>query len=101
MEEYLVPTGYGEDEFVEKKSRFIGRVWKAESEEEALDRIQQMKKQANHKHTDGRDYQIQTDGAIDFPKLFHTRFSFQLSQSVMTISPFSTVIRLLRMASWL
>lgn len=45
MEEYLVPTGYGEDEFVEKKSRFIGRVWKAESEAEALDRIQQMKKQ--------------------------------------------------------
>ena len=45
MEEYLVPTGYGEDEFVEKKSRFIGRVWLVESEEEALDKIQQMKKQ--------------------------------------------------------
>ena len=24
MEEYLVPTGYGEDEFTEKKSVFIG-----------------------------------------------------------------------------
>ena len=45
MDEYLVPTGYGEDEFVEKKSRFIGRVWLVESEEEALDKIQQMKKQ--------------------------------------------------------
>ena len=45
MEEYLVPTGYGEDEFVEKKSRFIGRVWCVESEEEALARIQEMKKQ--------------------------------------------------------
>ena len=45
MEEYLVPTGYGEDEFIEKKSRFIGRVWCVESEEEALARIQEMKKQ--------------------------------------------------------
>ncbi len=45
MEEYLVPTDYGEDEFIEKKSRFIGRVWPVESEEEALARIQEMKKQ--------------------------------------------------------
>ena len=45
MDEYLVPTDYGEDEFIEKKSRFIGRVWCVESEEEALDKIQQMKKQ--------------------------------------------------------
>ena len=45
MEEYLVPTGFGEDEFTEKKSRFIGRVWPVETEEEALSKIQQMKKQ--------------------------------------------------------
>ncbi len=45
MEEYLVPTGYGEDEFVEKKSRFIGRVWPVETEEEALTKIAEMKKQ--------------------------------------------------------
>ena len=45
MEEYLVPTGYGEDEFTEKKSRFIGRVWPVETEEEALACIQAMKKQ--------------------------------------------------------
>ena len=44
MEEYLVPTGFGEDEFIEKKSRFIGRIWPVESEEEALARIQEMKK---------------------------------------------------------
>lgn len=44
MEEYLVPTGYGEDEFIEKKSRFIGRVWLVESEEEALEKIAEMKK---------------------------------------------------------
>ena len=45
MEEYLVPTQFGEDEFTEKKSRFIGRVWPVESEEEALEKIQAMKKQ--------------------------------------------------------
>lgn len=45
MDEYLVPSGYGEDEFVEKKSRFIGRVWCVETEEEALEKVQQMKKQ--------------------------------------------------------
>ncbi len=45
MEEYLVPTGFGEDEFIEKKSRFIGRVWLVETEEEALARIAEMKKQ--------------------------------------------------------
>jgi uncharacterized YigZ family protein len=45
VDEYLVPTGYGEDEFIEKKSRFIGRVWLVETEEEALARIQEMKKQ--------------------------------------------------------
>ena len=45
MDEYLVPSGFGEDEFIEKKSRFIGRVWLVETEQEALDYIQQMKKQ--------------------------------------------------------
>ena len=45
MDEYLVPTGFGEDEFTEKKSRFIGRVWCVETEEEALLKIQEMKKQ--------------------------------------------------------
>ena len=42
MEEYLVPTQYGEDEFIERKSRFIGRVWPVETEEEALAKIHLM-----------------------------------------------------------
>lgn len=37
--EYNVPLGYGEAEFIEKKSRFIGRVWRTASEEEANARI--------------------------------------------------------------
>jgi uncharacterized YigZ family protein len=32
---FLVPSGYGEAEFVEKRSRFIGQVWPAVSEEAA------------------------------------------------------------------
>ena len=43
MDEYLVPTGFGEDEFIEKKSRFIGRAWLVETEEEALEKIAAMK----------------------------------------------------------
>ena len=45
MDEYLVPTAFGEDEFYEKKSHFIGRAWPVETEEEALARIQEMNKQ--------------------------------------------------------
>ena len=45
MEEYLIPTGFGEAEFIEKKSRLIGRIWCVETEEEARARIQEMKKQ--------------------------------------------------------
>ena len=65
MEEYLVPTGFGEDEFTEKKSRFIGRVWLVESEEEALEKIQEMKK----KHYDATHNcwaYIIKDGAVRF-----------------------------------
>ena len=39
MEEYLVPTAFGQAEFVEKKSRFIGHLWPVETEAEALERL--------------------------------------------------------------
>lgn len=45
MDEYLIPTAFGEDSFIEKKSRFIGRAWPVETEEEALAHIAAMKKQ--------------------------------------------------------
>ena len=35
MEVFRVPSGYGQSEIVEKKSRFIGHVWKVENEEQA------------------------------------------------------------------
>ena len=65
MEEYLVPTGFGEDEFVEKKSRFIGRIWPVESEEEALSHIQAMKKQHYDATHNCWAYVIK-DGAVRF-----------------------------------
>ena len=65
MEEYLVPTGFGEDEFIEKKSRFIGRAWLVETEEEALEKIQQMKKQ-HYDATHNCWAYIIKDGAMRF-----------------------------------
>ena len=65
MEEYLVPTQFGEDEFIEKKSRFIGRIWPVETEEAALERIQQMKKQ-HYDATHNCWAYIIRDGAIRF-----------------------------------
>ena len=65
MDEYLVPTGYGEDEFVEKKSRFIGRIWLVETEEEALARIAEMKKQHYDATHNCWAYVIR-DGAVRF-----------------------------------
>ena len=44
MTEYYIPTAPSETEFVEKRSRFIGHVWPVESEEEARDHIEAMKK---------------------------------------------------------
>ena len=65
MDEYLVPTDFGEDEFVEKKSRFIGRLWPVETEEEALEKIQQMKKQ-HYDATHNCWAYIIRDGAMRF-----------------------------------
>ncbi len=44
MEEYYIPTGPGEGEYVEKRSRFLGKVRHVESEEEARAFIDAMKK---------------------------------------------------------
>ena len=65
MEEYLVPSGFGEDEFYEKKSHFIGRVWQVETEEEALEKIQAMKKQ-HYDATHNCWAYIIRDGAVRF-----------------------------------
>ncbi len=50
MTEYYIPTGHSETELVEKRSRFIGQVWPAASEEEARARIEETKR----RHHDAR-----------------------------------------------
>ena len=65
MDEYLVPTDFGEDEFIEKKSRFIGRAWPVETEEEALEKIAAMKKR-HYDATHNCWAYIIKDGAMRF-----------------------------------
>lgn len=45
MTEYYLPTGYAQSEFVEKKSRFISQIWRISTEDEAREKIEQVKKQ--------------------------------------------------------
>ena len=63
MTEYYIPTGPGEAELVEKRSRFIGRVWRVTSEEEARARIEEVRK----RHYDARHhcwcYRLREGGA--------------------------------------
>ena len=42
MTEYYIPTRASETEFTEKRSRFLGHVWRVESEAEARARIEEM-----------------------------------------------------------
>ena len=50
MTEYYIPTGSSQTELVEKRSRFIGQVWRVSSEAEARARIEETRK----KHYDAR-----------------------------------------------
>lgn len=45
MDAYIIPAKDAEAEFVEKKSRFIGRIWVTETEDEALAHIKAMRQQ--------------------------------------------------------
>ncbi len=65
MEEYLVPTRFGEDAFYEKKSHFIGRIWPVETEEEAQEKIRDMKRQ-HYDATHNCWAYIIRDGAVRF-----------------------------------
>lgn len=62
MTEYLIPTADAVSELVEKRSRFIGQLFCVESEEQARQCIERMKK----KHYDARHncwcYRIREDG---------------------------------------
>jgi uncharacterized YigZ family protein len=63
--DYLVPSHYGEAEYIEKRSRFIGQVWPVESENQARELIAETKS----KYYDARHncwcFSIQTGTAND------------------------------------
>ena len=48
MSDYIIPAGYGEAEYIDKKSRFIGQVQHAESVSEAMAFVEEIRK----KHAD-------------------------------------------------
>lgn len=48
MSEYIIPAGYGEAEYIDKKSRFIGQVQHAESVSEAVSFVESVRR----KHAD-------------------------------------------------
>lgn len=66
MEQFKIPAGYGEAEYIEKRSRFIGHVWHAESQDDAVGRIREMRE----KHWDATHnvyaYIIKTGGIMRF-----------------------------------
>ena len=66
MDSYLVPAGYGEAEFVEKRSRFIGQLWRAESEEEARARIEEVRKKYHDARHNCWCYVIREGGVLRY-----------------------------------
>ena len=62
---YLTPVGYGEAEFIEKRSRFIGQVWPAATEEEARDAISRAKAKYHDARHNCWCYVI-SDGAVRY-----------------------------------
>jgi len=60
--EYLVPTGIGNAELVEKRSRFLGQVFPAETEEEARACIEGVKKRRYDARHNCWCYRLRTGG---------------------------------------
>ena len=66
MNEYRVPYQEAESEFTEKRSRFLGHVWRVDSEEEARGRIEETRR----KHYDARHncwcYLVRQEGIVRY-----------------------------------
>ena len=65
-ENYLVPASYGESEFIEKRSRFIGQVWTVEAESEAQAHIEAARKQYYDARHNVYAYIIRSGGAMRY-----------------------------------
>ncbi len=66
MSDYIIPAGFGEIETVEKRSRFIGRVWNVSTEADALEKL----RETRERHWDASHnvyaYSIHASGAARF-----------------------------------
>ena len=62
MAEVYIPTKSSETEFTEKRSRFIGHVWRVETEAEARARIEEMKKRYHDARHNCWCYRLQAGG---------------------------------------
>ncbi|HIY22133.1 MAG TPA: YigZ family protein [Candidatus Flavonifractor merdigallinarum] len=66
MTEYRIPTASSETEFTEKRSRFIGHVWRVETEEEARSHIEAMKKRYHDARHNCWCYLIREGGVVRY-----------------------------------
>lgn len=66
MTEYYIPTGDGNTEYVEKRSRFLGKVRRVETEEEARGFIESMKKQYHDARHNCWCYIIKEGGIVRY-----------------------------------
>ncbi|MCL2367630.1 MAG: YigZ family protein, partial [Oscillospiraceae bacterium] len=64
MREYRVPTGHGQAELMEKRSRFIGQVWSVTTEEAAQAQLKAVREQYADANHNVYAYRIR-DGNID------------------------------------
>lgn len=66
MEEYLIPTRPSETEFTEKRSRFLGHVWPVETEQQAREHIEEMKKRYHDARHNCWCYLIKEGGILRY-----------------------------------
>ena len=66
MKPYLTPAGSGEAEFTERRSRFIGRVWLTETEDEALSHIKETRERCWDATHNVYAYSVRATGAARY-----------------------------------
>ena len=66
MTTYRVPFENGESAFTEKRSRFISHIWRVETEAEARERIEEMKKRYYDARHNCWCYLLQEGGVVRY-----------------------------------
>lgn len=66
MKAYLTPAGFGQAELIEKRSRFIARLWPVSTEEEAHERIREVRALHPDASHNVYAYKIRESGAMRY-----------------------------------